>query len=177
MARKNSLIAVTVADDNTMTFAVEGAGSFTLSPATLSDEIRNLAMLHGLRQKVADAAAMAKDDPDNTPSGKLAAMQAVADNIIAGDWSKRSGDGSGPVVGIIYRAFERWVGEMAVAKKSKTVPTPDEIRAVYDAKTRAEQLALRSVPRIAEIVEEIKASRGTKASAVNPDELLAGLGI
>lgn len=176
MARKNSLISVSVAENNVMTFSVEGVGSFNVDPATLSDDIRNVAMLHGLRQKVCDAAAMSKDDPDNTPEGKLAAMQSVADNIAAGDWSKRSGDGSGPVVGIIYLAFARWVGEQA-AKAKKPEPTNDAIRAIYDGMSRSEQLALRSIPRVGEIVAEIKASRESKSSAVDASALLAGLGI
>lgn len=176
MARKNSLLSVSVSDSNVMTFAVDGAGSFSLAVSELPDDIRNIALLHGLRQKICDAAAMSKDDPDNNASGKLSAMQSVADNIRDGDWSKRSGDGSGPVVGIIYSAFARWVDEMAKAAK-KPAPDAETVRALYDARDRAGQLALRSIPRIAEIIAEIKASRETKTSSVDATELLAGLGI
>lgn len=188
MARKGSIISSEVfgfdpnvtsfeqVDKMELAFNVEGAGKFTLPLGNLSNAILIQAALHGLRQKIADAAAMPKDDENNTPEGKLAAMQAVADGLSNGEWSKRSGDGSGPVAGVIYRAFERWVGEQAAAKKAKA-PDAETIRAVYDKKTRAEQLALKKVSRIAEIIEELKAERGAKGIEVSTDDLLGELGI
>ena len=177
MARKGSIISCAVnLETGAMTFAVAGAGDFILDTNATPEETRRLAMFHGFRQKIADAAAMPKGDENNTPEGKLAAMTAVRDNLLAGDWSKRTGDGSGAVAGVIFRAFERWVGEMAVEKKAKNPPTSEAIRALYDAKTRAEQLALKKVARIAEIIEELKAERGPTTS-VDTDELLGALGI
>lgn len=174
MARKGSIISCAL-NGSVMTFNVEGAGSLDLDLSAVSEDLRNLAMAHGFRQKISDAAAMPKGDPNNTPEGKLAAMTAVRDNLLAGTWAARSSDGSGPVSGIIYRAFERWVVEMATAKKAKA-PDAKKIRAVYDAKERKEQLALRNIPRIAEIIEELKAERGPTTS-VDTDELLGALGI
>lgn len=179
MARKNALITV-ANGDNGLTFTVGNAGSFTLNPTALGEDIRTRAMLHGLVQKVSDAAAISKDDltgdADKDAATKLAAMSSVAERLAAGEWSKRNGDGSGPVAGIIYRAFEEWALAMA-AKGKKTAPTPEKLRAVYDAKSRAEQLALRNVPEIAKIIERMKAERGTKGEAVDTAELLGELGI
>ena len=178
MGKKNSIISVEANADGIL-FTVEGAGDFTVNFGNLSDDIRNKAMLHGLVQKVSDAAAMPKADlpadPIEAAKVKFAAMRAVADRLIEGDWSKRSGDGSGPVAGIIYRAFEQWAMEKA-AKVKKTI-TAEQIRAIYDAKSRAEQLALRSVPEIAEIIEQLKAERGATASKVDTSALLDELGI
>lgn len=180
MPRKNALITATVGDNGALSFTVGNAGSFTLDPATLADDIRSRAMLHGLVQKVSDAAAIAKSeltgDAAKDAATKLAAMQSVAERLTNGEWSKRSGDGSGPVAGIIYRAFEEWVGAMA-AKGKKDAPSAEKTRSVYDAKSRAEQLALRNVPAIAKIIERIKSERGTKGETVDTAELLKELGV
>lgn len=177
MARKNSIISFDLADD-IATFTVTDAGDIVLNLAALSDDIRREAMVHGLRQKVSDAAAIPKADlpadPVEAAKTKFAAMQAVAARLIAGEWSGRSGDGAGPVAGIIYRAYEEFALTSAAAKKATI--TVEQIRAAYDAKTRSEQLALRGVPAIAAIMDRIRAEKGT-SSTVDADSLLADLGI
>lgn len=179
MPRKNALITVEPTD-NGLVFTVGSAGSFTLNPTALGEDIRSRAMLHGLVQKVSDAAAIAKSelsgDAEKDAATKLAAMQSVAERLANGEWSKRSGDGSGPVAGIIYRAFEEWALAMA-AKGKKEAPTAEKLRSVYDAKSRAEQLALRNVPAIAKIIERMKSERGTKGETVDTAGLLGELGI
>lgn len=183
MARKNALITVAHnAETSTLTFTVGDVGSFDLPVNGLSDDVRNRATVHGLVQKVSDAAAMPKSEtdgkkPEAVAKMKFDAMVAVADRLREGEWSKRSGDGSGPVAGVIYRAFEEWVlSNPNNAPKSK-IPTPEKIREVYDAKSRAEQLALRNVPEIASIIERIKSERGSKSETVDTTALLGELGI
>lgn len=178
--RKNSLINVVRAENGTLTFTVGEAGSFDVNPAILADEIRERAMLHGIVQKISDAAAISKADlsgnPETDAKTKLEAMSAVAARLAEGEWSKRSGDGSGPVQGVIYRAFEEFA--LAKAKKAKKELTPEQVRAVYDAKSRADQLALRTVPEIAAIIERLKSERGAKAAkAIDTDALLNDLGL
>jgi cytochrome c556 len=176
MARKNSIISASLNDVGAIVFAVVGEGEFTIDPINdLTDAVSKRAVIHGLVQKVCDAAAMSKGA---TPSDKFAAMQAVAERLKGpdGEWSKRSGEGSGPVQGLIYRAFREFVETTAKAKKAKC---PDEaaIRAVYDGKDRAGQLALRTVPAIAEIIERMKAEKGSTASPVEVENLLGELGL
>lgn len=180
--RKNSLINVAANEaGNVLTFTVGEAGSFEVALDNLTDEIRNRAVLHGIVQKVSDAAAISKadlsGDAAKDAATKLEAMRAVAERISGpdGEWSKRSGDGSGPVQGVIYRAFEEWA--IARAKKAKKELTPEQVRAVYDAKSRADQLALRTVPEIAAIIERLKAEKGSKAATVDADSLLGDLGL
>lgn len=180
MARKNSIISITANDDATaLVFAVANAGEFTVDLSALSDEIRNRAMVHGIAQKVSDAAAIAKSeltgDAATDAATKFNAMKSVADRLADGEWSARRGDGTGPVAGVIYRAFEEWV--MAEAKKAKKPIDAETIRALYDAKSRADQLALRNVPEIATIIERIKAERGAKSAPVDTAGLLAELGL
>ena len=177
MARKNSIISSAYEGD-TLTFTVEGAGEFSVNISELSDDIRNEALVHGLRQKVSDGAAIPKDQlPENPVEAarlKFAAMSDIADRLRNGEWSARWGDGSAPVAGIIYRAFEEWALARA-AEKGATL-TPEQVRASYDAKDRSAQLALRNVPAIADIIARMKAERGGAAN-VDADAILADLGI
>lgn len=180
MAKKNSIITVDVMESGVLRFVVDGAGDFTVETFNLSEEIRRRAMDHGLVQKISDAAAIAKADlpADATEAAKVKfeAMKAVADRLAEGDWSKRSGDGSSPVAGVIFRAFVEFVTNAAKAKK-RPAPSEAEIRAVYDGKDRAGQLALRNVPEIATIIERLKSERGAGAAKVDASALLGELGI
>jgi len=178
MARKNSVISADVSA-TAIVFTIVGGDSANGEDATISidveklaDEIRERAMLHGLVQKISDAAALGKDA---TPSDKYAAMKAVADRLVDGEWKQSRGEGAAPVAGIIFRAFSQWVHDKAKAAK-KDAPTMEAIRTVYDGKTRAEQLALRNVAEIAAIIETLKADRAPKQS-VDSDALLADLGL
>ena len=181
MAKASLITSAFDAANNVLTLSVAGVGSIDVAIRDLSDDIVSRALVHGLTQKISDAAAMPKadlpDDPTEAAKTKFEAMKAVADRISGpdGEWTKRNGDGSGPVAGIIYRAFEQWAMERA--KKAKKSITPEEIRAVYDAKDRAGQLALKTVPEIAAIMERIKAERGPAKSAVDADALMGELGI
>lgn len=179
MSRKNSVIAVS-SEGTVLTFTVGGSHSFTIDTAALSDEIRSSALNHGIVQKISDAAAMPKadltGDAKKDAKTKFEAMRSVAERLQSGDWSKRSGDGSGPVAGIIFRAFEQWVNDMA-AKSKKPAPDHDAIRARYDAMDRAGQLALRNVPAIATIIEKLKSERGSTAAPVDTSALLGELGL
>lgn len=173
------LIETTVTPD-AITLSIANVGNVVLPLANLSDDIRHAAFIHGLRQKISDAAALPKSeltgDASRDGAIKLAAMQIVVDRLIAGDWSARNSDGSGPVAGIIYRAFERWVLEQATAAK-KPAPLPEDIRGMYDRRDRAGQLALKTIPRIAEIMDELRAEKPVKTPSVDADSLLAELGI
>jgi len=179
------VITTTLNDDATvMTFNVAGAGTFAIGLNDLSDDIRNAAMWHGLKQKVSDAAAISVNDDGTpaTPADKFAAMQSVADNLRNGDWSKRgSGDGEAPVSGLILRAFQRWA-ELTATANGATAPADlaARVKAKYDAMTRADQLALRKLPANGAIPSMADIMAGMKpAPKSTPDAsaMLADLGI
>jgi hypothetical protein len=183
---KNSLIRSTVDGDVlTLTVGNEASGpigEIVINRDSLTDEIIAAALFHGLTQKVSDAAAISRDELSGNAKDdaklKFSEMLKVAERLTGpdGEWSARKGDGSGPVSGLIFRAFEEWATDMA-AKRKKPVPSTDALRAVYDAKTRAEQLALRNVPEIAAIIDRIKAEKGSKGSTVDTGSLLGELGL
>lgn len=172
MSRKNAIVSVSVNDGYSgFTIAVEGQGELAITVAELSEEVRNRAVIHGLVQKVSDAAALGKDA---TPADKFAAMKAVVDRLNDGDWSKRGdGNGDGQPAGIIFRAFHQFVQDMS-AEAKRPAPSEESIRALYDKKTRSEQLALRNDPRISAIMETLRAAK-VKTSTVDLDTLFAEL--
>lgn len=173
MARKNAIISATVTG-TVLTFNVEGAAKpIVVDAAKLSDDIRAAAIIHGLTQKIADAAALGKDA---TPADKAEAMRAVADRLTGEEpsWNKRAGDGSDSAPsGLIFKAFLEFATERATAAK-KPIPSEEKVRELYDSKTRSEQLAMRKIPEIAAIIERMKGDKAAK-SAPDADALLADI--
>lgn len=138
---------------------------------SLSDDIRHQAMMHGLKQKIVDAAAISRNPETGrsaTITDKFDAMSEVATRLYAGEWNKRREGGTGAGAGgLLFAALVR----LYAGRKSD-----DEIRTFLAGKTDAEQAALRASSRVAPIIAEIKAERAAKkGDAPNGDELLAGL--
>ena len=132
----------------------------------LSDDIRGLAMLHGLKQKLVDAAAISRN-PDTgrsaTIDDKYTAVREVYDRLLAGNWNKGRGDGSSSGNGgLLFRAL----CQMYPNK------TPEALRAFLDGKTKSECAALRATPKIAAIIDTLRAPSGD----VDTDDLLSELG-
>ena len=144
--------------------------SLSVDPATLSDEIRLASMLHGLKQKLGDAAAISRN-PDTGRSAslddKIAAVREVFDRITSpdGTWNKvrESGEGSGNG-GLLFRAL----CNLYAGKR-----TPEQITAFLAGKSDAEKAALRKTGPVAAEIERIRPA--PKASG-NGDDLLAELG-
>jgi len=170
MARKNAIVSVEL-NDNNLSFIVADTGSIELDVSALAGEVTRRAMLHGIVQKISDAAALGKDA---TPSDKYQAMRAVADRLIAGNWNKPAGESGAPVQGLIWQAYREVM--QSLAAKSKKSVSDEKLRELYDAKDRAQQLALRTNPEIAKVIERIKSERATSTTAIDTDALLAELG-
>lgn len=145
--------------------------ALTLKRSMLSEEILSYAIMHGLKQKLIDAAAISRD-PDTgksaTPADKWEAVMTVYDRIIgatgAASWNAGRGEGGGGSGGLLMRALVR----LYPAK------TQDELRAFLDGKTKAEQAALRANPKVAAVIEAIKAEQA-KSGGVDSDGLLEEL--
>lgn len=144
---------------------VTDSGTLQVSIAELSETIRAQLMLHGLKQKICDAAAIPRNPETGrsaTPAEKFAAMQAVAQRLLAGEWSAQRGDGSGGSQSLLFRALSRLY----------TSKTPDELRAFIAGLDKKQQAALRKNPRVAAVIVELQAEN---ASDIDADELLAEL--
>jgi hypothetical protein len=136
----------------------------------LSEEIRGQAMLHGLKQKLVDAAAISR----NTDTGRSAsiddkfdAVNEVADRLLAGQWNKSRATGEAKAAGgLLFKALCR----MYATK------TPEFVRTFLDGKTKEEQAALRTNAKVAAIIAEIKAEDAKSADTTGEsDDLLKGL--
>lgn len=139
----------------------------------LTNTIMEMAIWHGLKQKLVDAAAISRDPETGraaTIETKYQAVREVYDRLLAGQWNKVRGEGGSAVGGgLLYRALVR----MYAGKKDE-----DAIKAFLAAKTDAEKAALRKNSKVAAIIEEIKAedaARKGDAGTDDSDDLLGEL--
>ena len=150
------------ADIRTLEIVVPGFSAIVIAIDALTPSITTMATLHGLKQKIVDAAAIARN-PDTgrsaSVSDKYAAMEEVAARLIAGDWNKVRGDGTTGSGGLLFRA-------LCIAYEQKA---PADIKAFLDGKTKAEQAALRKNPKIAAIIDTL---REEDAGDVDTEEML-----
>lgn len=139
-----------------ISFGASG-NTITIDPSTLSDTIRAQATLHGLKQKLVDAAAIARDTATGrsaTSADKEAAVKEVFNRITApnGTWNKVREAGATAVGGLLVAAL------MQMTDKTKP-----EIVKYLENKTAEEKAALRKNPKVAAIILELQ------QSATNPN--------
>lgn len=165
---KRTPVIETTIEGDVLRLACMNGERLELNVFDLVESIRTQAMLHGLKQKLIDAAAISRN-PDTgksaSPDDKWAAVTAVYDRLMRGEWNAARGEGTGAGNGLLFRALVR----MYPAK------TADQLREYLDGKTKAEQAALRANPKVAAVIEEIKAE-SVKAGGVDSDSLLDELG-
>jgi len=172
--KSNSVINTTInAAENTITFDVRGAGSVTLNMAKLSEANLAYAALHGMKQRVSDAAAISRN-PDNgqpaTPQDKLDAMAALVAHYESGgdEWSVRKatgGAGTKPS-GLTLRALAQVQG-LPLAEMRARVDGLAERKGLTPAAVLRE---LAKAPAVARVIAEMKAT-----SAPDADGLLGEL--
>lgn len=149
-------------DVMTLTFA-DGV-KLDITPVMFSPAIVAQATMHGLKQKLVDAAALSRN-PDTgrsaTVADKKAAVMEVFDRLMAGHWNKPR-EGAGSVKGGLLFA--------ALCRMQPGKPA-EEIKSWLDGKTDEQKAALRKNPKVAAIIAEIQSER-TKTDDVDTDSLL-----
>lgn len=170
--RRNAVLRIDIQNDVLTMQWVDGVSS-TLDVSKLSDEVRRAALENGLRQKLADGAAMSRNPETGrsaTVTEKRARVDAIAQNLRDGNWTApaRGGSSSGT------SARELLIAALCRMNPTKTA---DVIRTAISAKTLAEVAAMAAVPRVASVISEIQAERIGSAveqaeSAI--DELIGG---
>lgn len=148
--------------------AFDNGQTLSLSVGQLTEEIRNAALMHGLKQKLVDAAAISRN-PDTgrsaTTEDKYNAVREVYERLLSGQWNKqREGGSGGNSGGLLFRALLCLY----------SARTPEQIRAFLAGKTDEEKVALRKLQPIAAIIEQLKAE-SVKTDGIDGAALLAGL--
>ncbi len=150
-SKKIPAIVATIADTKLeLTFA--NGNTLRLDANTLPRELQTQAMMHGLKQKLCDAAAKGCDTDTGksaTIDEKYAAVCEVYERLTQQHlWNKTREGGGGNSI-LLQALFRMYKG-----KKSMEV-----LRDYLRDKTKAEQVALSRNPKLAKIIEEVQAER------------------
>jgi hypothetical protein len=153
-AKKLPVISADV-EDGVLKLTFGTGEVLTVDPLNLSEAIMQQAVLHGLKQKLVDAAAIARDQDTGlsaTPAEKIAAVREVYDRITApdGTWNKvrEAGAGTGSGSGLLRRALMQMTGK-----------TGEVIDTFLEGKSKDEKAALRSDPRVAATIAELQRAK------------------
>jgi hypothetical protein len=146
----------------TLTFA--NGKRLMINADQLTSAIAGEALIHGLKQKLVDAAAISRN-PDTgksaTVDDKYAAVRAVYDRLLSGEWNApREGGGSGS---LLLAALVRQTGK-----------PEDQLREWLGKKSDAEKKALSLNPKVAEHINAIRAERA-KVEGIDSDAILGEL--
>ena len=138
-----------------------------ITASQLSDHVMEYAIFHGLKQKLVDAAAISRNPETGRAASvedKYQAVKTVFDRLLGGQWNATR-EGGGNAGGLLMQALVR----MYTGRK-----TVEDIKAFLTEKSDAEKTALRKNPRVAQIIEDIRAEQG-KTANIDTDELLGEL--
>lgn len=164
--KRNATITATV-NGTTLTLMFVNGETLTMREDALNSDVRQYAMMHGLKQKLVDAAAISRN-PENGRAAsiddKYRAVKAVYDRLLAGQWNANREGGGANSGGLLFKALCRMY----------STKSPEQITAYLAGKTDAEKTALRKNPKVASIIEEIRAETG-KSANIDTDELLGEL--
>ena len=165
--KRNATITATI-DGTTLALTFANGETLTIRGDELNSDVQQYAMMHGLKQKLVDAAAISRNPETGraaTVEDKFQAVKTVYDRLLAGQWNATREGGGGNAGGLLLQALCR----MYDGRK-----TPEQLREFLADKSDAEKTALRKNPRVAQIIEEIRAEQG-KAANIDTDELLGEL--
>ena len=165
--KRNATISATI-NGNTLALMFANGETLAMRGDALNSDVQQYAMMHGLKQKLVDSAAISRNPETGRPAtveDKYQAVKTVYDRLLAGQWNATREGGGGATGGLLLQALCR----MYAGRK-----TPDELKAFLADKSDAEKTALRKNPRVAQIIDDIRAEQG-KAANIDTDELLGEL--
>ena len=171
--KRNATISATIVTNETdnrpcaLHLKFTNGQELAITASQLTNHVMEYAIFHGLKQKLVDAAAISRNPETGRPAtveDKYQAVKTVYDRLLAGQWNATR-EGGGNAGGLLLQALCR----MYAGRK-----TPDQLREFLADKSDAEKTALRKNPRVAAIIEDIRAEQG-KAANIDTDELLGEL--
>jgi hypothetical protein len=173
-SKKSTITADVFLPKMTLTLTFINGKEIVVDATTLSEEVRNAALMHGLKQKLVDAAAISRS-PDTFQSAsvddKYNAVKKIADRLTSpdGKWNEgRSASSDDKPTAGVNNILVRALMKMKEADESY-------IRGWLGEKTKEQRAALRRNPRVVQIMAELQAA--TVVNGVNTDELLNELGM
>lgn len=148
--------------NNSLHLAFSNGRTLVCQVGDLSPSIIAQAIMHGLKQKLVDAAAIARN-PDTgrsaTVADKFDAVDEVFQRLLVGQWNKVR-EGGGSTGGLLLRALMQHTGK----DRETTI-------AFLEGKTDEQKSALRKNPKIAAIIATLKPEPKADAS-IDTDALL-----
>lgn len=154
-----------------LTLTFSDTSTAQLATVDLSTEILSQALIHGLKQKLVDAAAIARNidtGASATLEDKKGAVLKVLERLIAGQWNATREGGTSEKGSLLLMALTRLQPNRDRAELEVWVKGLDD----------AQRSALSSNPKILPTIQAIQAERAAARGAqANSDELLAGLGL
>ncbi len=173
--RANSVISTRV-DENGVVFSVTGVGELSLPFGELSDAVKHRAMIHGLIQRVSDAAALSRNTETGqsaTPQDKYNAMRDIVEHYRTGttEWSVKRASGTGETRenGITLRALAAVQGADVATMRERV----ERLAEKQGVTTRAILAKIATQPAVAAKIAELRA----QTVAVDADAMLAELGV
>jgi len=149
--------------NQTITFIL-GEKEKSLEIGILSEEIKNQALFHGLKQKIGDAAAIPRNEltgKSATTEEKWQAISEMIDRLSNGIWNVGREGGSNISILLIKALYEFYKGEKSM----------EYIRKNLSEKTPQERKALSLNPKIAKIIQKLEAEQ-VKNLSIDSDDLL-----
>ena len=140
--------------------------TITVKASDLNNAVMEQAIWHGLKQKLVDAAAISRNPETGRSASiedKYQAVWTVYDRITRlGEWNAVRGEGGTGTGGLLFAALCR----MYAGRK-----TEEELREWLGTKDKKAQAELRKNPKVATIIEQIKAERGADDDGLGEDLL------
>lgn len=170
--KKTSTAVAAAISDSLLILTFANQRVLTVDASQLSPAMQHAAMMHGLKQKLIDGAAIARDPETGrtaTIDDKYDAVAEIYSRITHATepaWNKvRGGEGTGGTAkgGVFVTALMRM-----------TTKSREDIDAYLAKLSKEEVAALRKNPRVVDLMRLIQAER-TDTSAVDTDALLDGL--
>jgi hypothetical protein len=168
--RANAIVGF-VATPEALTFSVKGAGDTTLTLARVHADVMRRAAIHGLKQRVSDAAAQSRDPKTGASASahdKLAAMAAIVDHYNSGssEWRLKGGDRIGTDEVLLARALAEVYPDRDVAK----------LRAYVGGLTKPERTKLLMTGAIKVAADRLRTA-DVETMEIDTDALLAKLDV
>lgn len=165
--QQKQAIKVTIADDlSKLVIEFSHGRKLEVIPSELSSEIREYATLHGLKQKLIDGAAIAKDTETGKPATietKFQAVSEILERLKQGSWNKER-EGGLSEGGILLTALLRLYADKL---------SPDAIKEFLKGLTAQEKNALKLDAGVSKVIKEIQKERAPKD--IDSKELLGKL--